>query len=267
MARQKQNKSSKTQVVVKPIAQPSLQLQSSDSKVKNTHVGTLQKGQEKMSVVAKTKIETTQSDSAMESVEMKNDVKSAPRLVADADVIKSNDASSKASAAVNATSGLISAGTSALSEIVSASSSQAQKAQGKAVAIARESADHMSRSAQAATRSFDEVISISHEQIEAIMQHSNLLGETARKMMDELFSCTNDAFARNVEMSRDIFSCRTINDAVDLQNKFIQSNVDCWLHEASKISEIAFEFATQAVDPIGERVSEAMERLTKSIAA
>jgi hypothetical protein len=285
MSGQKHKNSSKHQVANKPSAQTTLQLQADAAKSKNVeNVASQTKGQEKMSVVAKTQIDNTQKSDVVKKIEAQAEAKSAPRLVAasatapvvakaeakenksDVNIAKAVIASSS-TAAASAASGLVNAGTNAISEIVSASSSQAQKAQEKAVAVVRESAEHVSRSAQAATRSLDEAINVSHEQIEAIMQYSNIAGENARKLMDELFTYTNDIFARNVELSREVFSCRTVNDAIDLQNKMIQTNVDSMLNEASKISDMFFECATQVCDPIGERMSEVMERFTKTIAA
>jgi len=273
MSEHKHKNSSKAHGGNKSSVQAALHLQSEMAKSKSTVQSVSQvKGQEKMSVVAKTQVESGIMEKHAEE-------KVAPRLVASTAsaapaVTQKSEVKSEAkkeeaanSAIANTATGLISAGTTALSEMVSASSSQAQKAQEKAVAVVREGADHVSRSAQAATRSLDEAISISHEQIEAIMKSTNLAGDTARKLMDELFSYTNEVFARNVEISREVFSCRTINDALDLQNKIIQTNVDGLLNEASKISEMMFDYATQAVDPIGERVSEVMDRITKSIAA
>ena len=274
MSGQKHKNSSKSHGTNKPVAQSALQLQNDAAKQqKVAELNAVQiKGSDNMSVVVKSQIES------VEKVEKQSEVKSAPRLVSaavDVTVETKEDSVSAAKAAsvapsvasITAATGLVSAGTNAISEMVSASSSQAQKVQEKAVAVVRESAEHLSRSAQAATRSLDDAMNVSHEQIEAIMQYSNVTGEATRKLMDELFSFTNEFFARNVELSREVFSCRTMNDAMDLQNKMIQSNVDSVLTEASKISEMMFECATQVCDPIGERMSEVMERFSKSVAA
>jgi hypothetical protein len=162
---------------------------------------------------------------------------------------------------------VVSAGADALAEITSAFSAQAQKAQERASAIGIEAIEHASRSADAAVRQVNEALSLSQQSIEAYSQLAQTTSDTVAKVTEELFQFVNQSFARNVELSRNILSCRTVNDAVEWQNKLMQTNIDGVIEEISTLSDLLFDAAVSATEPLGERISKAVERFSKTIAA
>jgi len=82
-----------------------------------------------------------------------------------------------------------------------------------------------------------------------------------------LISYMNQTFAQNVELSKQIFNCRTLNDMFDLSSRFVKSNLDGFFNESVKVSELAFNGAGEIAEPLNERISESTERLVKAVAA
>ncbi|MBN67492.1 MAG: hypothetical protein CMM94_08020, partial [Rickettsiales bacterium] len=74
-------------------------------------------------------------------------------------------------------------------------------------------------------------------------------------------------FAENVELSKDMFNCRTLNDVFEMQNRVMKTNLDNFFSESLKMSQLMFQCASEVAEPINQRISETTERLTKNMAA
>lgn len=159
------------------------------------------------------------------------------------------------------------AGAEAIAQVTSNYTDQLNTAQERISAMSNEALEHVSRSTDSALKQFNDAISSSQQSAEAITNIFQNSGNNFNKMSEELFNFANQCFARNIELSRDILSCRTINDAIELQNKMMQTNVDDVMEEMAKLTEMFFEAAAAAVDPLGETITNAVDRLSKTIAA
>ena len=144
---------------------------------------------------------------------------------------------------------------------------EAQRMTEQASRMTRENAERMSRSANVASRAMNEGVSIMQGNVETCMECGNITAEMARKMSEEVFNFANEMFSSNVEISRDIFACRTINDLFDLQTRMVRTNLDSLFSESARLSEMMFDYMNQTAEPIGDRISETTERLTRGIAA
>ncbi len=143
----------------------------------------------------------------------------------------------------------------------------AQRLQEHASRFSREGAEQMSRTANVASRAMSESVAIMQGNVETCMQCGNIAADMTRKMSEEAFNFANDMFSSNVEISKDIFACRTINDVFDLQNRMMRTNLDSLFSQSARMSEMVFDYMNQAAEPVSDRLSETTERLTRSIAA
>jgi phasin family protein len=158
-------------------------------------------------------------------------------------------------------------GTDAVRDFFSTGAGEAQKAQEKVFAIGRENAENIARSADVATKGLNEAISDARKTIEAYVECGNITTEMTKTLSAELFQFANQAAARNMEVSKEIFGCRTLNDLFELQSRLFKSNVDNFFSESVKMSEMLFQYATEAAEPLSERVSQAANRFSRSLAA
>ena len=132
---------------------------------------------------------------------------------------------------------------------------------------AREGAQKFSKGADTAQRSINEVVELGRENAEAIVEAGNIAVGVTKQVSAEVANYVNKTFSNNVELSKQIFTCRTLNDMFDLNNKFMKSNLDAFFNESVKVSEMLFQCATDISEPLNERVSETTQRLTKTFAA
>ena len=156
---------------------------------------------------------------------------------------------------------------SAVKDLLANGASEAQKVQEKAFAMGREGAQQISKSADVMTKSLYEAISISRDNVEALVECGNLTASLAKDVSSEMIEYANKAFSDNVEISKNIFACRTINDMVDLQNKIVRSSLDSFFNQSTKLTGMVFEYSSEAFEPINERVSQATEQFSKTLSS
>ncbi len=158
-------------------------------------------------------------------------------------------------------------GGNAVKEFLANGAGEAQKAQEKAYAMGREGAEHLAKSADAVTKALYDGISMSRDNVETCIECGNMAAALAKDVSGEVFEYANKAFSDNVELSKEFFACRTINDMVELQNRASKNLIDNFFNQSVKLSGMFFEYATEALEPINERVSQATEQFSKSLAA
>lgn len=139
--------------------------------------------------------------------------------------------------------------------------------QGNAKDALAKNMEKISKTADTAQRSLNDVVELSRENAEAIVEAGNIAVGASKQVSAEVVNYVNTAFSHNVELSKQIFTCRTLNDMFDLNNKFVKSNLDAFFSESVKVSELLFQCATDISEPLNERLSETTQRLSKSFAA
>jgi hypothetical protein len=143
----------------------------------------------------------------------------------------------------------------------------ANEATAKMQNLARESADQLARTSSTASRAMGEAMELARENAEAMVECSNVAISVSKEIGAELITYANKTFSQNVELGKQLLSCRTLNDMFDLSSKFMKTNLDSFFSESVKLSEKMFQCATDVSEPLNERMSETSERMSKVIAA
>jgi len=200
--------------------------------------------------------------------------KTAERTAHSATKIASHAATKAASAALSAVEttrssaeSMVKLGTDTMKEFFSSGTEEAQKAHEKAFAVAREGSENISRAVDALTRTLNDMVALGRENADAAVEVSHIAADIAKSINSELVSCANGNFADNVEICKDAFACRNISDALDIQSKWLSTNLENFFAQSNRLSELYFQLATEAAEPINERVAEATERFSKALAA
>lgn len=162
---------------------------------------------------------------------------------------------------------MVHAGTEAVRDFIAAGTQEAQKTQEKVLSLGRESMESWSKAADQATRSLTQAFSLNQEQFDALVESSKIIGDLSREFHEQLIAETNALFSENVELSKDLLACRTLNDLVEIQNRAVQSNISRALDQSARLTETWFRFATEAAEPLSTQASKTSRQLSKSLAA
>ncbi|MDX2112722.1 MAG: phasin family protein [Alphaproteobacteria bacterium] len=158
-------------------------------------------------------------------------------------------------------------GSSAMQEFFTTSAGEAQKAQEKIFSMGREQAEQLAKSADSMTKMMVESVAMSRDNIETCVECGNMTASFAKDMSAEMMESANKAFADSVEMTKAFFACRTINDMMELQNRAAQSMIDNFFSQSAKYSNMFFEYSSDTLEPINERIAEATEQFSKNFSA
>jgi phasin family protein len=156
-------------------------------------------------------------------------------------------------------------GSRAAKDFLQNSAGEAQKAQDKILSMSRDGAAQFAKSADAVTKALYETIGTSRDNLEAVVECSNVAAALAKDVSAELMEYANKGFTETVEVSKELFSCRTINDLMELQSRVMKSAMDSAFAQSSRLSNLLFEYSAEALEPINERVSQATEQFSKTL--
>ncbi len=143
----------------------------------------------------------------------------------------------------------------------------AEEAQAKMASFTRDSAEQLNKSAQQAGRTLNEAMDLTRQNAETLMEVTNIAATINKELAAEVVSYANRSFAQNVELSKQVLACRTLNDMFDLSSRFMKTNLDGFFSESVKLSEMMFRCATEVSEPLNERFSESSERLSRTLVA
>ncbi len=143
----------------------------------------------------------------------------------------------------------------------------ASSVQDKLGAFARESSEQLQRASQGATRAAAEAVEASRESVATLTEVCNVATNVSKELAAEMISFINKQFAQNVELSKQVLTCRTLNDMFDLSTRITKANLDAFFSQSVKVSEMVFQCATDVSEPLNECVTQTGERLTKAMSA
>lgn len=141
----------------------------------------------------------------------------------------------------------------------------ADMASEKMRSFARESSEQLNRATAGCQRAAGEAMELSRENAEAMVECCNVAINVSKEIGAELITYANKSFAQNVELSKQLLNCRTLNDMFDLSTKFMKTNLDGFFSESVRLSEKLFQCATDVSEPLNERISDTNHRLSKAI--
>ncbi len=137
----------------------------------------------------------------------------------------------------------------------------------KAASFQTSAKETVTKTTDNAQRSLNDVVELSRENAEAVVEAGNIAVGVSKQLGAEVTNYVNKSFSNNAELSKQMFTCRTLNDMFDLNNKFMKSNLDAFFNESVKVSEMLFQCATDISEPLNERFTETTQRISKSFAS
>jgi phasin family protein len=157
--------------------------------------------------------------------------------------------------------------TAKISETVIRAIEPVQKTQEKIFKAGRDNVEKAMHSADTCNRVAGELAGICSENINACVESGSKAFPILQEVTTEIMESCNRSFSESAEIAREAFSCRTINDMVELQNRAVQQAFDNYFNTTNKLCSMLFDSCTEALEPLHERTSVASEQIRKALAA
>lgn len=158
-------------------------------------------------------------------------------------------------------------GANFFNDIMQNSASEAQNFQSQISGMFNDSFNKASKSSSNLSNSANEFAKLGKENIEAAAQCSSIVSDVFASANKEATKMANNLFSKNVELSKKLFTCRTLNDLLELQNDVFKTNFENVMADSAKLSENVFKSATKAAEPISEKMSEIPMKAFKAVSA
>lgn len=137
--------------------------------------------------------------------------------------------------------------------------------QEKAFSFGREHSANWAASADKTARSVGEAISMSKEQLDAVMESGKIATDLSKSLQESIVGDLKDAFKENVEIAKELLACRTLNEFVTIQNRSLQSNVTRFLNQTAKLTDAWFKLSTEVAEPLSAQASQTAKRVNKTL--
>jgi hypothetical protein len=184
------------------------------------------------------------------AVKAKTASKPSPKNTAKEAVMKATSQARKGTDYTRATTKkAMEAGVDKMKKVFDESARETQKVQDQFMQFSRETADQIAQVTDTATRSINEIAEQSRSSMEALLQSGTVTSDMTRSFTNEMFRFANESFSDNIEISKEIFGCKTINDVYDMQNKMIRNNLDHFFNQTNRVSDMMFQFMSDAAEP------------------
>jgi phasin family protein len=129
------------------------------------------------------------------------------------------------------------------------------------------SRDQLQKLFPAAVKSFDDVTAFQKDCLEALVAASTSMAKGYETIAKEVFAFNQKAAEAGMASAKALAGCKTVQEAVELQGKLARQSLDVWLNESTKISELTVKVANEAITPINAKMTDAVEKFVKPLAA
>jgi phasin family protein len=116
-------------------------------------------------------------------------------------------------------------------------------------------------------KGYGELASLGKENLEALVQSSQIVVKGAETFGKEWMGFAQAAVEQNVSAVQSIVAAKTLKELVELQNDWAKKAFDTAVAESAKLSEMGVKTANDAFEPIKTRVNVTVEKLFKQSAA
>jgi phasin family protein len=103
-------------------------------------------------------------------------------------------------------------------------------------------------------KGYDRFFGYGRETVEAYVKAANVAGKGVETIHGEIYAYSKQSFEDSVSVAKAVFGSKSVHEAFELQTDFVKSAFEAYVSELSKISEIAFSTAKDAISPLQGRV-------------
>jgi len=170
----------------------------------------------------------------------------------------------KAAAPVEAT---VVAGKEAIENVVKTSTEVATKGYEKAIAMSKEHVEAAVKAGTQAFKGYEDLVAFGKDNVDAVMKASAALAKGVQDLNKALFGLAQAALEENVAVTKKLLGCKSVKDVVEVQSELAKANYAKAVTEGRKLSDLSLKIAEEAAAPITARVTAAVDKFTKPLAA
>jgi len=114
---------------------------------------------------------------------------------------------------------------------------------------------------------YEDVAQLGKENVEAVVKSSQILAKSAEQLGRAVAGFTQSSLEIGAQAGQALLGVKTLRDLVEVQSEFARNAFDHFVAGTSKISDMTVKVANEAIEPISQRMNEAIDKASKKFAA
>ncbi len=155
----------------------------------------------------------------------------------------------------------------AVETIVKINTDVAKKGAEKVVAMGEEQFAAATKASADAYKGYEDVIAFSKSNIEAFVKSNEIFSNGFKEINSSIMQLAQANLEETVAVAQKLMGCKSVNEIVEIQSTVAKIQYEKVVAESRKISQQTVKLAESASKPIAERVTVAVETLSKPLAA
>ena len=123
--------------------------------------------------------------------------------------------------------------------------------------------DQFAKAAETHFKAVDEAAAFGKSNAEAMIQAGTIFFHGFEELARSVVGLTQTQVEASMSTAKALIGAKSLTEVTDLQNAYAKSTFDHVVSEATHISELAFKITNDAMEPIGARVTAAIEHISK----
>ncbi len=137
----------------------------------------------------------------------------------------------------------------------------------KVVAATRDQVEAAVKAGTEAAKGYEDIIGFSRDNVDAAVKSATVLADAVQNINKIWFGYAQSSLEDNVAATKALFACKTLQDVASVQTDLAKSKYDRLACESRKISDLTVKAGEKAAEPINSRISVAIEKFNKQVAA
>lgn len=125
--------------------------------------------------------------------------------------------------------------------------------------------DQVKKASKAMFAGYGDFSDMGQRNIDAMVKAGQIMAVGMESVSREWMSFAQASAEANAAAATKMFSAKTMQEAIDLQNAYARESFDKAVAETGKLTEMSVKLASDALAPIQSRVNVAVEKLLKPI--
>ncbi len=159
----------------------------------------------------------------------------------------------------------VAAGADAVESAVKAGAQVAAKGYEKAIAMGREQVETAVKAG--AFKGYDELAGFGKDNVEAVMTSGAILAKGVQDLNDVWLGLARASVEDAVGAAKALFGCKTLPEMVEVQTGLAQAQYEKFVADSRRLSAMSAKLGENASAPINARVTVAVEKFNKPLAA
>ncbi len=161
----------------------------------------------------------------------------------------------------------VAAGAEAVETVVKAGAKVAAEGYEKAVAMGREQAESAVKAGAGVFKGYEDLAGFGKDNVDAVMRSGAILARGAQDFNDVWFGLARASVEGALGATKALLGCKNVAEVVEVQTGLAKAQYEKFVGESHRLSDMSVKLAEDAAQPIAARVTVAVEKFTKPLAA